>query len=151
VPLPGIAFPKPLKSTTGNSDTKALARLVFTSEKAVGPVAIVEVCAKLRRRLSPVVGVVGFRSLLHRSLMITKTKADCFEKVSIGSDGLLLGLGDSEAPGNMTPIRDGGVILISNLLMLLDIFVGEALMISLLNEIWPVSRLKSAPSRAHTS
>jgi hypothetical protein len=138
-----------LKSNLEEYDAKALARLALASERPSGPLAVVQVCSRLRLQLSPVVGVVGFRTLLHRSLTLSKSKVDGFDKVTVSSEGMLLGLGDFEGLGRHTLTSEGGVILISNLLMLLEIFIGEALTRGLLNEIWPVFRPKSASDKPH--
>jgi hypothetical protein len=109
----------------------------LASEKEDGTVAIAHVCNKFRLQLSELFGVVGFRTLLHRSLVLTRTETNCFENVSLDYNGALLGLAEAGSQEQEALMRDGGVVLITNLLMLLEIFVGEAVTQILLDETWP--------------
>jgi hypothetical protein len=119
----------------------------LASEKADGTDAIAQVCNKFRIQLSELFGVVGFRTLLHRSLALTKTETSCFEHVSLDHNGALLGLAEADSQEKKALIRDGGVLLITNLLMLLEVFVGEAVTQILLNETWPGINPRPVTSR----
>jgi hypothetical protein len=94
-----------------------------------GPAAF-EVCEKLRRPLSTLTGTAGFRSLLVRALTLARREADTLDAVLVRDDGSLDGPAiDAAGPG--------GALLIAQLLGLLMTFIGEALTMSLLHEIWP--------------
>ena len=96
---------------------------------ATGPAAF-EVCEKLRRPLSTLAGAAGFRSLLMRALTLAKREAGALDALLVRDDGSLEGPSANAAGA-------GGALLIAQLLGLLMTFIGEALTMSLLNEIWP--------------
>jgi hypothetical protein len=94
-----------------------------------GP-AVFEVCEKLRRPLSTLAGTAGFRSLLVRALTLARREVSVLDAVLVRDDGSLDGPTiDAAGPG--------GALLIAQLLGLLMTFIGEALTMSLLHEIWP--------------
>jgi hypothetical protein len=119
----------------------------LASEKADGTAAIAQVCNKFRIQLSELFGVVGFRTLLHRSLALTRTETNCFENVSLDHSGAFLGLAEADSQEEKAHMKDGGVLLITNLLMLLEIFVGEAVTQILVNETWPSTNPRPVTSR----
>jgi hypothetical protein len=96
---------------------------------ANGPAAF-EVCEKLRQPLSKLTGAAGFRSLLVRALTLAKREGGALDAVEVKDDGSLEGLA-AGTPGL------GGTLLIAQLLGLLMTFIGEALTMRLLHEIWP--------------
>ena len=103
-----------------------------------GPAAF-EVCEKLRRPLSTLAGTAGFRSLLVRALTLARREVSALDAVLVRDDGSL-----EEATFNAA--GPGGALLIAQLLGLLMTFIGEALTMSLLHEIWPellIADLKS--------
>lgn len=122
----------------------------MTSEGLDGAAAIVQVCNKLRLQLSEVFGVIGFRTLLHRSLAITRTETKCFENVSLDPTGVLLGLTEVDSHEQRALTKDAGVLLITNLLMLLEIFIGEGLAHTLLEESWPAAKSKNVGSKTQS-
>ncbi len=96
-----------------------------------------KLCEKLRQPLSRLIGVAGYNSLLTRSLTLARREAPALGEVQIRQDGSLHGLegeADKACP-----------ILIAYILNLLTIFVGEALTIRLLQDLWP-GISSSAPS-----
>jgi hypothetical protein len=92
--------------------------------------AAFQVCEKLRHPLSTLTGAAGFRSLLVRALTLAKREASVLDVVRVKDDGSLEGL----TCGVTEP---GGALLIGKLLDLLITFIGEALTMRLLLEIWP--------------
>jgi hypothetical protein len=101
---------------------------------------------KLRQSLSEFVGVAGFQSLAFRALTQAKSEAPGIWAVRLAADGSLQGLGEFEPQaGEFEPqlgsgkdqTSEGGAVLISRLLGLLQIFLGEALTLSLLRNAWP--------------
>jgi hypothetical protein len=94
-----------------------------------GPAAF-EVCEKLRRSLSTLAGTAGFRSLLVRALTLARREVIALDAVLVRDDGSLDG-------PTLNAAGPGGVLLIAQLLGLLMTFIGEALTMSLLHEIWP--------------
>jgi hypothetical protein len=91
--------------------------------------ATCRVCEKLRRTLTMLTGTVGFASLLSRALTMAKREAPALSPVWVKEDGSLEGLSGEAALAHP--------VLIAHLLNLLTIFIGEALTIGLLYEIWP--------------
>jgi hypothetical protein len=113
--------------------------------KASEPVesAALRVYEKLRMRLSALVGVAGFQALAFRALAQTKADAPGFRAVEVAADGSLKGLDESEPPVDIEndSAGEGGVVLIGRLLELLLIFLGEALTLNLMNDLWPDAAL----------
>jgi hypothetical protein len=106
--------------------------------------ATIRVYEKLRQSLSAFAGVAGFQSLASRALTLARTEAPSLGAAQISADGELLGLGETEHPLNIDRIQAGefpageeGIILITRLLGLLHLFLGEALTLSLLRATWP--------------
>jgi hypothetical protein len=86
-------------------------------------------CDKLRRPLSTLLGTLGYRALIMRALTLAKRESPSLESVKVKEDGSLDEI-DSEA---MT----AGSVLAEHLLGLLLSFVGEAITLHLLHDVWP--------------
>ncbi len=95
------------------------------------------VCEKLRGPLGKLIGVDGFRSLLSRALALTCGQVLWLCALQIKADGSLEGLDELEAELAPRAITEGEVVLVGQLLGLLVIFIGPALTLGLLREIWP--------------
>ncbi len=95
------------------------------------------VCEKLRRSLSTLVGPEGYRSLLARALILAERETPLFGAVKVKEDGSIEGLTGKATKAN--------VVLIGHFLHLMETFIGEAVTVWLLNDIWkdlPGSRIK---------
>jgi len=108
---------------------------------------------KLRQSLSGFAGISAFESLAFRALMQAKSEAPELWAVQVAAGGSLQGLGEFEPQIEMDkdlagefPGDDGGIILISRLLGLLRIFLGETLTLSLLRAKWPEAALNDRNS-----
>jgi hypothetical protein len=99
------------------------------SNRAAGPGAL-QVCEKLRRPLSRLAGVAGYRALLMRALFLARRESDALAAVRITEDGSLEGL-------TCSATEPEGTLLVAELLGLLVTFRGEDNMLRILNEIWP--------------
>jgi nicotinic acid phosphoribosyltransferase len=95
------------------------------------------VCEKLRGPLSRLTGVGGFRSLLSRALALSGEEISWLRALHINEDGSLEGLEKLEVQPDSREIAEGEVVLVSQLLGLLLVFIGPALTVGLLHEIWP--------------
>ncbi|MDF3059265.1 MAG: hypothetical protein K0R17_3480 [Rariglobus sp.] len=104
--------------------------------------AAFRVCEKLRRSLSVLTGVVGFRSVLSRALVLAKTKVPWLGELRIGSDGSLEFSAELEARVGAEEAARGGTALIESLLALLVTFIGETLTLRLVQDVWPKAALK---------
>jgi len=105
--------------------------------------AALRVYEKLRMRLSALVGVAGFQALAFRALAQTKADAPGFRSVEVAADGSLKGLGESDTPvdTDKDSAGEGGIVLIGRLFGLLLIFLGEALTLNLISDLWPDAAL----------
>ena len=99
--------------------------------------AAFRVCAKLHRPLITIVGLVGFRSLLSRALTLARAEAPGLSAVQVAADGSLKGLDELASQTDKEQARDGGAILIAQLLGLLLTFIGEGLTLRLIQDVWP--------------
>jgi hypothetical protein len=95
----------------------------------------VAVCERLRVPLTKLAGAAGFSSLLSRALVLARRKAFSLEGLRVEADGALAGF--DEVSPDLHAARNGGVILISELLSLLILFIGEPLTLGLVREAWP--------------
>ena len=86
--------------------------------------AAFRVCAKLRRPLITLAGVAGFRSLLSRALTLASAESPSLTAVQVAADGSLKGLDELEGQIDKEQVRDGGAILIAQLIGLLLTFIG---------------------------
>lgn len=102
------------------------------SPPGMGIPAEFRVAEKLRRPLSTLAGVAGFRILLVRALTLAKAQVPGLSPVRVKPDGSLEGFSD---PGDRA--AEAGVVLIAELLGLLTAFIGEAFTLGLVRDVWP--------------
>ena len=119
--------------------------------------ATLRVYEKLRQGLGEFAGVAGFQSLASRALALARTEAPSLSAARISADGALQGLGrgldefehqidiDKDRAAEYSA-GEGGIILISRLLGLLLLFLGEASTLSLLRGTWPGAALDDCNS-----
>ena len=130
-------------SSLATPKLKDFARRLLIYEAAVGTrvgpdgSAAFRVCSKLRGPLAKLIGVEGFRTLMSRALRLAGTEAPWLRVLQIKADGSLAGLGDLEAKNDLRAVTQGEAILAAHLLGLLVTFIGTALTLRLLHEIWP--------------
>ena len=86
------------------------------------------VCDKLRRPLTALAGVAGFRSLLARALTLAKQESPVLSSLEVKPDGSLQGLNGEAA--------QAGAVLIAHLLGLMITFIGESITLRLLHDVW---------------
>jgi hypothetical protein len=122
---------------------KEFARQLLDHDAALGKPAHAKdsqafrVCEKLRQPLSRLTGVGGYRSLLSRALALAGAKVPWLRALHIKADGSLEGLEKLEMELDAREAAEGEVTLVSALLELLVTFIGSALTLQLLHEIWP--------------
>jgi hypothetical protein len=125
------------------SESRYLAQRLLTYEAVAGEnsepaeSAAFRVCAKLRRPLITLAGVAGFRSLLVRALTLARAEAPSLSAVQVATDGSLKGLDELSSQTDKEQARDGGAILIAQLIGLLLTFIGEGLTLRLVQDVWP--------------
>jgi len=124
-------------------ESQHLAQRLLTYEAVAGEnskpaeSAAFRVCAKLRQPLITLAGVAGFRSLLSRALTLARAEAPSLSAVQVTADGSLKGLDEREPQIDKEQPRDGGAILIGQLIGLLLTFIGEGLTLRLVQDVWP--------------
>jgi hypothetical protein len=124
-------------------ESRHLAQRLLTYEAVAGETsepaesAAFRVCAKLRRPLIILAGVAGFRSLLSRALTLARAEAPSLSTVQVAADGSLQGLDDLEPQIDKEQAREGGAILIAQLIDLLLTFIGEGLTLRMVQDVWP--------------
>ena len=131
------------------SDSRDLARRLLAWEANAGEVceqsdsASLRVYEKLRQRLCALAGVAGFQSLASRALTLAKSEVPDLTAVQVAPDGSLLGLGklDVQIDNVRNKAGQAETILIARLLELLLIFLGEALTLNLISDLWPDATL----------
>jgi hypothetical protein len=115
------------------SQTRDLAERLIANEGAAGNIsepmefAAFRVCETLRRPVCALAGVPGFRSLLSRALTLARAEAPILSAVRVAADGSLEGLDELGRQIDKDQVREGGVILIAQLLGLLLTFIGETM------------------------
>ena len=101
--------------------------------------AAFDVCERWRQPLIALAGLAGFRSLLSRALTLARAEAPSLSVVQVAEDGSLQGLDELEPQTGKEQARDGGAILIAQLIGLLRTFIGEGLTLRLVQDVWPDS------------
>ena len=88
---------------------------------------------ELRIYLCKIIGTSGFHALFSRALQQATKHAPEIEALRLQPDGTLDGLGDLV----LDDAHDAEAVLLAELLELLVTFIGEALTIRLLSDLWP--------------
>lgn len=107
--------------------------------------AAYRVCDKLGKSLSVLTGVRGFAALSARALSQAGEEVPWLaELLKVDANGaLLLPSRDAEASVSSRDSAKGGLALVVHLLALLATFVGEALTLRLVQQVWPRLPLKN--------
>lgn len=95
------------------------------------------VCEKLRPHLATLMGNVGFRALLARSLVLAGAEVPWLRTVQVRADGSLEDPAGLAAQTDKREIAKGRIVLLTQLFGLLVAFIGEKLTLRLVHEIWP--------------
>ena len=123
--------------------TRDLAQRLLAYQNAAGKTseptefAAFGVCERLRQPLITLAGLAGFRSLLSRALTLARAEAPSLSAVQVAADGSVKGLGELASQTDKERARDGGAILIAQLIGLLLTFIGEGLTLRLVQDVWP--------------
>lgn len=102
------------------------------------------VCEKLRGPLSTFAGLAGFRSLLSRALVLARVEAPLLSGVQVRPDGSFQYSPEMEAQLDTDEAAQAGAALASQLLGLLVTFIGEALTLRLVHDVWPNAAIKDS-------
>ncbi|MEO7725680.1 MAG: hypothetical protein ABIS45_00320 [Burkholderiales bacterium] len=107
------------------------------------------VCEKLRVPLGRLIGIIGFRSLLARALALAGDDMPLLRALHIKADGTLEGINELQAKLDEGEIGRGEVALVAQLIGLLVTFIGEGLMLGLVQGVWP--KVSPPPAAADDS
>ena len=95
------------------------------------------VSEKLRPNLAALVGNGGVGAHLSRALVLAASELLWLQSMRVKSDGSLEWVYELRTPTTPDEFLEGRVVLLAQLLGLLVAFIGEALTLRLLHEVWP--------------
>lgn len=121
--------------TEGSSNSKARAAL--------------RVCEKLRRPLATLAGTAGFRSILYRAVTLAKPEAPWLEDLKLNDNGSFIHTPEMEARLATVDAARGAADVVAQLLGLLITFIGEALTLRLIHDVWPKVALKNSKRKGN--
>ena len=132
-------------SNSASPKLKEFARQLLAAEAASGNPAgakdprAFRACERLRGPLGKLIGIGGFRSLLSRALARAGEEVPVLRALHIKADGSLEDL-ETEAeldPRDPREVAAAEVALVAQIAGLLVTFIGPALTLQLLRDIWP--------------
>ena len=126
---------KQTAATVAQNLAQCLLALEVDANNSSNVHAALSVLEKLRLNLAKPLGAAGFQALLVRALALAKSEVEWLNDVEVKANGTLAGF-DDNARSRAEEAVFGGAALLSELLALLIIFVGEALTLQLLHNIW---------------
>lgn len=92
---------------------------------------------KLRPHLAALMGNIGFKALLARALALAIAEVPWLRAVKVKADGTYEGFEELETHVDAEEFSEGCVVLLSHLLGLLIVFIGEDLTLRLVRQAWP--------------
>ncbi|MEO5761442.1 MAG: hypothetical protein ABIR28_03935 [Vicinamibacteria bacterium] len=136
-------------SDSPSPELKALARRAAVHEASVGFGAAGQGAAfgaveKLRVPLSKLIGPAGFSALLTRAIALGGKDVPWLLSLQVNADGSLEGL---EAYPNGGAVARGEVVVMNQLVLLLETFIGPELALGLLRDAWPTMDPKTGKGK----
>ena len=118
---------------------KRLIALEKSGRKATGtnPLPVFHATELLRPQLAILMGNGGYRAMMARSLVLGGEEIPWLHAIHVKSDGSLEGLADIHSQLNNGDFLEGRVVLLAQLFGLLVAFIGEALTLRIVREVWP--------------
>jgi hypothetical protein len=95
------------------------------------------ICHKLRPLLESLMGVAGYLALVTRALARAQKKASELRGIMINSAGDLEPLPEKVSIISSIPNAEANVVIITELLCLMNAFIGLNLLLQLVRELWP--------------
>jgi len=92
---------------------------------------------KLRPQLATLMGNIGFRALLSRTLALANPEFPWLRAVRVKAEGSLEGLDELGTQVDPDDVFEGCAVLLAQILGLLVAFIGEDLTLRLVREVWP--------------
>ena len=99
--------------------------------------AACHICEELRVPLGKMLGMEGFRSLLARAQVLASADVPWLKALVIEQDGSFAGMKERKLRLDARATVDGELALVGHLLGLLVVFIGPALTLRLLHDVWP--------------
>ena len=136
--------------TQATPATRRLARYLLelemkaSDEPQVEAIGALRVFEKLQNYLSKLIGIAGFQALLSRALTLAKSESTWLNEVHVQANSRLVGFSETALKYSQQDVTDGNAALLSQFLGLLNTFIGEALTLRLVNEVWPEAQLIDA-------
>ena len=130
-------------SAIASADITSIARRLIAAEQRANDSsdtaghAAFRVCEKLRQPLSSLIGVVGFRSLFSRALTLAREDVPWLAGVEVGADGGVRVSSEMQVQLDGDEAARGGTALIAQLHGLLITFIGAALTLRFVHNVWP--------------
>lgn len=103
--------------------------------------AVLHALEKLRIYLTKLVGASGYQALLARALALAKSNSAWLQTVRVHSDTTLEGFNEAAQQQSTEIVAEGGAGLLAQLFGLLVVFIGEALTMHMIADVWPEARL----------
>jgi hypothetical protein len=104
----------------------------------------VPVWESLRPPVVTLMGEGGFRALLMRALALAQTDVPRLRVAHINADGILDMMDKPGTRGGPEQRVEGSAVVLAHLLRLLVTFVGAALTLNMVREVWPEIRLNDS-------
>jgi hypothetical protein len=82
-------------------------------------------------------GQTGYQALILRALMLARDEVPWLRDVVIDADGDLENFAELAAKHESAEVTNGSEALLAHLIALLVAFIGEALTLQLLHDLWP--------------
>ncbi len=117
-----------------------------TSEVIAQTAVCVCVCEKLRKPLSTLAGVAGYKALISRALALAKVDVPSLAVLEVKDDGSLAVLNVYDPERDLDEVQNGDTALTAQLIGLLVTFIGEALTMQLVRDVWPDAPFNSIDS-----
>jgi hypothetical protein len=95
------------------------------------------VCEKLRQPLTALTGIAGFRALLSRALALASREVPWLKAIRVNAQGSPEGFDEICTTLSTEEIAQGEALLIARLTWLLITFIGQALTLRLIQDVWP--------------
>jgi excisionase family DNA binding protein len=129
-------------------ETKDVARRLLRQDAGAQPdaaalaLAVERACGRLRGRLVPLIGQVGFTALLRRALHLAQAESPSLDPLTVDESGepCIEGARAFAAAHTDDPdlVEAALVALLAHFVALLDTFIGEALTRRVIGERWPM-------------
>lgn len=118
--------------TSGGSTLPSGTAAAFHDSEQLGP------------QLTALLGHTGFRALTSRALALAGPEVPWLRSVQVKADGSIEGLDALEAQVPPQAIAEARLVLLTHLLELLVAFIGAALTMRLVHEVWPQPSLNNS-------